>query len=63
MSTNPPEKSPEKVAATPRHWLWTLASVLAFVAILLVALVYFLICWPLSALSKHMERRLSVSRR
>ena len=41
MSTNPPEKSPEKVAATPRHWLWTLASVLAFVAILLVALVYF----------------------
>jgi len=34
-----------------------------FTIFLLVALVYFLICWPLSALSKHMERRLSVSRR
>lgn len=29
----------------------------------LVALVYFIVCWPLSAYSRRMERRLSVARR
>jgi polar amino acid transport system permease protein len=29
----------------------------------LVALVYFIVCWPLSAYSRRMERRLAVARR
>jgi hypothetical protein len=41
MSAAPPDTTPEKVPATPRHWLWTLASVAALVVILLSAVVYF----------------------
>jgi polar amino acid transport system permease protein len=29
----------------------------------LVALVYFIVCWPLSVYSRRMERRLAVARR
>jgi polar amino acid transport system permease protein len=34
-----------------------------FTIFALVALVYFLICWPLSAYSKRMERKLTVASR